>query len=184
MAISHTVFTRTRQLPWSAALGSCQASGGFSLHQSYAARGYRSAITSPTLSLTPPLPWPIKLSARKCPSLRFLPLVLDQHLSARQSVSRDVNAPSTVFTCSSRETPGKKKKSSSLLRQRFKLASGKKNSIIKELIAESPRGFPDPPSLATLLDKGLWVYLRKQSLGRGWSGLADRLVQPGPLPAC
>lgn len=80
--------------------------------------------------------------------------------------------------------PWKKKKSSSLLRQRFKLASGKKNSIIKELIAESPRGFPDPPSLATLLDKGLWVYLRKQSLGRGWSGLADRLVQQAHfLPA-
>lgn len=42
------------------------------------------------------------------------------------------------------------------------------------------RGFPDLLSVATLLDKGLGVYLRKQSLGRGWSGLTDRLVQPRP----
>lgn len=35
-------------------------------------------------------------------------------------------------------------------------------------------------SITSVLDKGLWVYLRKQSLGRGWSGLTDRLVRPRP----
>lgn len=36
----------------------------------------------------PSAPLLIKLSARKCPSLRFLPLMLNQHLSPRQSVAR------------------------------------------------------------------------------------------------
>lgn len=33
--------------------------------------------------------------------------------------------------------------------------------------------FPKPQSVATLSDNGSWVYLRKQSLGQGWSGLND-----------
>lgn len=119
-------------------------------------------------------PWLIKLSARKCPSLRFLPLLLNQHLSStpisaamgtRTQTKLRRPLPSLPWLSGQKSPPH---------------GAADDSNVRLESNNRSAGGFPDPPSVPTLSDKGLWVYLRKQSAGRGWSGLTDRLVQPRP----
>lgn len=174
-AITHTVFILKRQLPWSATVGCCQAC------QRFWSPGwiYNSMWLHDSDNPSQPFPdlfahFLIKLSGRKCPSLDFLLLMLNQHLSACWSA--------LIFYCAgSQEVAHLKEINKLFVTIPIPFSSGL--NIQYALLRNNnkiTRGFPDPLSAATFLDKGLRVYLRKQSLGRGWSGLTDRLVQHRP----
>lgn len=86
VAITHSMFIWKRQPPWSATWlclqnSECSWSTGHiynstRLHECDNLAHPHSDLSAPSL---------IKMSARKCPSLRFLPLMLNQHLSPQPS---------------------------------------------------------------------------------------------------
>lgn len=174
--ITHTMFILKRQSPWSATVVCSWAYKGFwSLSRIYNGTWLHDYDN-------PSQPFPdlfahflIKLSSRKCPLLHFLLLMLNQHLSPPSPAFRFKYPPSHVVYAHLEEI-------NKLLVTTHIPSSSGLNIQYPHLRNNNKitRGFPDPLSAATLLDKGLQVYLRKQSLGRGWSGLTDRLVQPRP----